>query len=132
MFFRVPTNTLTNARKDLYIAPKDTVVYDDYGNEIVTYKEPFYFGKVNYQPMTFRSLQSYMSAFGETKNNIIQCLIDYKDKDKIKDFDKAYLYGVTPTDESVNGEKANYLVRSCRKQNTKIMVILEEIIKEGI
>ncbi len=132
MFFKVANDTISNARKTMYIAPKVGVEVDDYGNEIVLYGKPFTFGKVNYQPMTWKSLQSYMSVYGETKNDVVQCLIDYKDIGKIKDFDRAYLYGATPKGEEIYGQNANYEVKACRKQNTKVMIILEEIIKEEI
>ena len=84
----------------------------------------------NYQPLTWRTLQSYMSSFGETKNNVVQMLIDYTDKGIFKEFDLMYLYGASPKGEQVYGENANYIVKAFREQNTKIMVILEEIIKE--
>ena len=104
--------------------------YDDYNNEIVEYNKPFYYGMRNYQPLTWRTLQSYMSSFGETKNNVVQMLIDYTDKGIFKEFDLMYLYGASPKGEQVYGENANYIVKAFREQNTKIMVILEEIIKE--
>ena len=130
-FFQTSMDTISNARKDIYIATKkDQIAIDDYGNEIVEYEKPKFLGKLNYQPMTWRSLQSYMSVYGETKSNVVQCLIDYKDKDLIKEFDKAYLYEATPEGEIVNGENANYIVKACRVQNTKVIVIMEEIIKE--
>ena len=47
-----------------------------------------------------------------------------------KQFDLAYLYGITPNNEIKNGDNANYIIRAFKPQNTKIMVILEEIIKE--
>ena len=114
----------------MYIATKNEVVADDYDNEIVTYNEPFFFGYVNYQPLTAKQLEAYMKVYGETENNIVSCLIDYKDKNKFNIFDLAYLYDATPTNEINYGDNANYKVRAFKPQNTKIMVILEEIIKE--
>ena len=120
-----------NWNKELYIASKKGVTYDDYNNEIVEYEKPFYFGRVNYQPLNrVKDLQAYIREFGETKNNVVSCLINYTDDGKIKPFDLAYLYGATPKGETVYGSNANYLVRSYKPQNTKIMVIFEEIIKE--
>lgn len=120
-----------NWNKDLYIARKqEQVDIDDYGNEIVRYNQPFYFGKVNYQPLTSKQLEAYIRQYGETNNNIVSCLIDYKNKDSFKQFDIAYLYGATPENEINYGDNANYLIRAFKPQNTKIMVILEEIIKE--
>ena len=115
----------------MYIATKkDEVEHDDYNNEIVKYDTPFYFGKVNYEPLTAKQLEAYIKTYGETENNVVSCLIDYKDKDKFNIFDLAYLYGINPNGESQNGDNANYKVRAFKPQNTKIMVILEEIIKE--
>lgn len=115
----------------MYIATKkDDVVVDGYENEIVTYNEPFFFGYVNYQPLTTKQMEAYIKTYGETENNIVSCLIDYKDKNKFNIFDVAYLYDATPNNETINGDNANYRVRAFKPQNTKIMVILEEIIKE--
>ena len=115
----------------MYVATKrNDVVIDDYENEIVTYNEPFFFGYVNYQPLTTKQREAYIKTYGETENNIVSCLIDYKDKNKFDVFDVAYLYDANPSNEKTYGEDANYLVRAFKPQNTKIMVILEEIIKE--
>ena len=114
--FKSKNNIFQNWNKDMYIATKKSVSYDDYNNEIVEYNKPFYFGRVNYQPLTKKDLEAYIKAFGETNNNIVSCLIDYTD--------------ATPKGEIKYGDKANYLVRSYKPQNTKIMVIFEEIIKE--
>ena len=129
---KLKNNIFQNWNKDLYIATKDrdNITYDDYNNEIVEYNKPFYFGKVNYQPLTTKQLEAYIKAFGETNNNIVSCLIDYTDNGKFEQFDLAYLYGATPTGEIKYGDNANYIVRSYKPQNTKIMVIFEEIIKE--
>ena len=130
--FKPRNDIFKNWNKDLYIATKKNITHDDYNNEIVEYNEPFYFGKVNYQPLTRKDLEAYIKAFGETTNNIVSCLIDYTDDGKFKQFDLAYLYGATPKGETKYGDNANYLVRSYKPQNTKIMVIFEEIIKEEV
>ena len=128
--FNPKSHIFQNWNKPMYIATKDDVVVDDYENEIVTYNKPFFFGYVNYQPLTTKQLEAYMQTYGETENNIVSCLIDFKDRYKFNIFDVAYLYDATPTDEVKNGDNANYRVRAFKPQNTKIMVILEEIIKE--
>jgi len=127
VMFNVSFDTFTNRNKDIYIAPKIGVEYDDYNNEIVKYDKPFYYGMKNYQPLTWRNLQSYMSIYGETNRNVVQLLVDYTDRGKFKQFDLAYLYGATPKGEKVYGENANYVIKAVREQNVKIMVILEEI-----
>lgn len=130
--FKPKNNIFKNWNKDMYIATKKDVTYDDYNNEIVNYNKPFFFGRINYQPLTGKSLEAYMQAYGETENNIVSCLIDYTDQDKFKAFDLAYLYGKTPEGEKKYGDNANYKVRAFKPQNTRIMVLLEEIIKEEL
>ena len=119
-----------NLHKKLYIATKNNVTYDDYNNEIIDYNKPFYLGKFNYQPLTGNELQAYLSAYGETKNKLIRLFLDIKYINKFKEFDLAYLYNVEPKNERVYGENANYKVKTFAPQNTKIMVVFEEIIKE--
>lgn len=130
--FNPPNSIFQNWNKDLYIATKKQVSVDEYNNEIVEYNEPFYFGQVNYEPLTGKNLEAYIKAYGETNNNIVSCLIDYVDDKKFKQFDLAYLYGATPEGEQVYGDNANYIVRAYKPQNTKIMVLLEEIVKEVV
>jgi sulfur relay (sulfurtransferase) DsrC/TusE family protein len=132
MTFKPINSIYQNWSKDLYIATKDrnNITYDENNNEIVKYNEPFYFGKVNYQPLTRKDLEAYIKQYGETNNNIVSCLIDYVDDGKFQQLDLAYLYGVTPENELQYGDNANYIVRSYKPQNTKIMVIFEELVKE--
>ena len=128
--FNAPFDTTSNAKKPLFIAKKKEVQTDDYMNEIVIYDTPFYFGMVNYEPLTGNDLEAYIKTYGETNRSIIRLFIDYIYKDVIKQFDLAYLYGVTPDSEKINGNNANYSVKTAKEQNTKIMVLFEEIIKE--
>ena len=129
--FNPTTNIFQNWNKDMYIATKKEVLYDDFDNEIVIYNEPFHYKKVNYQPLTTKQMEAFIKTYGETENNVVSCLIDAKDKDKFDIFDVAYLYDATPENEVKNGANANYKVRAFKPQNTKIMVILEEIVKEN-
>ena len=128
--FNPKSHILQNWNKPMYIATKNDVVLDDNENEIVTYNEPFFFGLVNYQPLTTKQLEAYIQTYGETENNIVSCLIDFKDRYKFNIFDLAYLYDAKPDNETINGTNANYVVRAFKPQNTKIMVILEELTKE--
>lgn len=125
--FKPENNIYTNWNKDIYIATKDSITIDDYGNEIVTYNEPFYLGKVNYQPLTKKDLEAYIKAYGETTHNIVSFLLDYRKDGLFNILDIAYLYGATPEEEIINGDNANYIIRAYKPQNTKIMVILEEM-----
>lgn len=122
-----------NYKKPLYVANKDKEpLIDEYNNEIVTYSEPFLLGRFNYQALFGQDLYSFMSAFGETQNKLVRVFIDSKYKGMVNQFDKVYLYDANPKNEDINGENANYIVRVCTPQNTKIMLIFEEITKEEI
>lgn len=128
--FKANYNTISNKDKPIYIATKKNVIVDDYNNEIITYNTPIYLGRVNYQPLSGRDLQSYISAYGETKNKLVRAFFDLSYIDKIKEFDVVYLYNAKPINEKQNGDKANYKVKTFIQQNIKIMAIFEEIIKE--
>ena len=128
--FNAPNDIFVNKDKDIYIAKKNGVDCDDVGNEIVVYDTPFYLGKINYQPLSGNDLQAYISAYGETKNKLLRAFLDLSYIDKFKEFDVAYLYGITPDGETKNGNNANYKVKTFVQQNIRIMVIFEEIIKE--
>lgn len=119
-----------NLYKPIYIATKKSIEVDDYNNEIITYNKPFFYKNMNYQPLNGNDLMAYMSTYGETKNKLIRVFIDATDIGLFKEFDLAYLYGITPEGEENYGEKANYKIRTYAEQNTKIMVVFEEIIKE--
>lgn len=121
-----------NRNKPLYIATKQTPIFDDYGNEIITYSTPVYIGRFNYEPLyNSVSLYNEMAEYGEIKHKLVRAFIDIKHRGKIHDFDLAYLYGATPTNEITNGANANYEVRTVIEQNSRILVIFEEIVKEG-
>lgn len=128
--FNSINNIFSNWNKTMYISTKKEIQNDEFNNEIVIYNKPFYFGKVNYEPLTTKQLEAFMRAYGETDNNIVSCLINFKDRYKFNIFDKAYLYDANPKGEKNYGDNANYVVRAFKPQNTKVMVILEEIIKE--
>lgn len=121
----------TNLYKKIYIARKSDIEYDDYNNQIVTYDTPFYLGKFNYQPIVEgKELYAYMREHGETKGRLIKLFLDAKYDGMFKEFDLAYLYGANPNNEEIDGENANFKVTVFAPQNTVILVIFEEIIKE--
>ena len=66
--FKAPNHIFQNWNKDLYIANKSDVVKDEYNNQIVTYSKPFYFGKVNYQPLTKKDLEATMNYLLDFKS----------------------------------------------------------------
>lgn len=128
--FKPVNNIFKNWDKPMYIATKNKVTYDDYNNEIVEYNKPFYYGKHNYQPLVGNQLQAYVATYGEVKGEVARLFIDYTDKGKFKQFDLAYLYGATPEGETQYGENANFIIKTYKEQNLKIMVVFEEIIKD--
>lgn len=127
--FKPENDIYRNWNKDIYIATRtaEQVELDDYGNQIQTFNEPFYLGKVNYQPLTKKDLEAYYKEYGATTNNIVSFLLDYRKDGLFNKLDIAYLYGATPDGEVINGDNANYIIRAYKPQNTKIMVILEEM-----
>ena len=128
--FNAPFDTISNANKEMYIARKKSVEYDDYNNEIVKYDKPEFFGMRMYQPLVGNDLEAYIRTYGETNSNVVRCFINSYERGTIKTFDLAYLYGANPKGELVYGDNANYRVKTVKEQNTKIMILFEEIIKE--
>jgi hypothetical protein len=126
----INTGIFKNIYRPLYIAKKFKIEYDDYNNEIIKYDKPKFMGKFNYQPLAGDELNAYMSVYGETKNKLIRLFLDIKYINEFKEFDLAYLYEASPKSEEINGEYANYSVKTFAPQNTKILVVFEEIIKE--
>lgn len=127
--FKPQNHIYKNWNKDIYIATRnvEATTYDDYNNEIEVFNEPFYLGKFNYQPLNARNLEAYFKEYGTTTNNIVSFLLDYRYDNLFKELDVAYLYNNSPKDENVFGDNANYRIRAYKPQNTKIMVILEEM-----
>ena len=112
-------------KKDLYIASFVKDEYDDEGNKIPTYAEPEYVGKENIQPL---SGESDIVEYGTRVTKMQKVLLDYdKYLGKFKENDLAYLDGITPDDEQVNGDSANYRIDSVRNQNRKIAIYFEKL-----
>ena len=112
-------------KKDLYIASFLKDEYDDEGNKISTYDEPIYIGKENIQPL---SGESDVTEYGEKVIKMQKVLLDYDEYlGKFKEKDLAYLDGITPKDEQVYGDNANYKINSVRNQNKKIAIYVEKL-----
>ena len=112
-------------KKDLYIASFLKDEYDDEGNKISTYAKPDYIGKENIQPW---SVQSDVAEYGTRVTKMQKVLLDYdKYLGKFKENDLAYLDGITPKDEQVYGDNANYKINSVRNQNKKIAIYFEKL-----
>lgn len=116
-----------NLKSKLYIAKKLESIEDEFGNEITNYDKPIkYF--FNVQPA---STASEIQAFGELAKSMKVAVITEKDKylNKFKEFDLAYLDGITPDNESINGINANYRVYAVQPQNAIIKVYFIKLVK---
>ncbi|MGX8835320.1 hypothetical protein ACWG0P_14055 [Amedibacillus sp. YH-ame6] len=113
--------------KEAWIAPflkKDT---DDDDNIIFTYDKPYCFGA----NLNTLSGSAEMQMYGERFKNIVKCMLNMDDWfGKIHEEDRAYLYGRTPSGESVNGDQANYRVDRILCQNIKMIVYFERLPNE--
>lgn len=112
-------------KKELYIASFLQDEYDDEGNKIAIYDKPIYIGKENIQPL---SGQSDIVEYGTRVTKMQKVLLDYdKYLGNFKENDLAYLDGITPENEQVNGDNANYRIDSVRNQNKKIAIYFEKL-----
>ena len=79
--------------KRIWIAKKIGAKENDYGTEIPIYDKPVEY-KMNVQPL---SSEADIAEFGEKANQIQRAVIEYKKYfGKFKEFDVAYLDGVSP------------------------------------
>ncbi len=112
-------------KKDVYIASKLGVDYDDETNEIVSYDtpnaEPY---KFNYQPV---NTDAEIAEFGEKSSVMKKAVIPMSYKGMFKEFDVAYLDDVTPEGERKNGDNANYRLLPPREGNSVIIIYFEKI-----
>lgn len=80
---------------------------------------------MNVQPI---SSSDDIQEFGENAKLIQKAVINYnKYFGKFKEFDVAYLDGITPEGETVNGEKANYSLYPPRNQNKRIIIYFKRL-----
>ena len=100
------------------------MIDDDY-NETSVYDKPVLY-KMNIQPA---NASSDLEAFGETSFSMMRAVVPYEFfKGKIKEFDVAYVY-TKPEGEAMNGDNADYRVKSVAEQNLVIVIYLEKITK---
>lgn len=126
MFEGTLFNTFKYVKSKCYIGSKLESDFDDNGNEIKKFAKPkeYFF---NIQPV---SSASDIQDFGENASKMKVAVITNRAKyeNKFKEFDCAYLDGVTPSGEKVNGQNANYRVYSVRPQNVVIRVFFMKIV----
>jgi hypothetical protein len=109
--------------KKIYISKKLKVEVDEEDNEIVVYDKPTYY-EFNYQPV---NSYSEIVEFGEKCSIMKKMVIPITYINMFKEFDVAYLDGVSPKEEKVNGENANYRLLPPRNGNSVIIIYLEKI-----
>ena len=111
--------------KDVYIASKVGTQLDDEGNEITIYdkpnEEPY---KFNYQTL---STDADIAEFGENAKIMKKAVIPISYQGQFKEFDVAYLDGVTPDREENYGDNANYRLLPPRDGNSVIIIYFEKL-----
>lgn len=110
-------------KKTIYIASKLEVQLDDEGNEIAIYGEPMPY-EFNYQPTLS---DSEIAEFGEDANMMQKAVIPISYKNQFKEFDVAYLDGITPNEEARNGINANYRLLPPRNGNAVIIIYFKKL-----
>ncbi len=115
----------TEWKKDVYIASKIGTQLDIEGNEINKYSkpnsEPY---KFNYQPV---NTNADISEFGEKASIMKKAVIPISYQGMFKEFDVAYLDGVTPDGEEEPGDNANYRLLPPRDGNSVIIIYFEKL-----
>lgn len=109
-----------NLYTNCYIASKLDPEDDGNGNEIPKYDKPILY-RFNIQPV---NSDSEIREFGELAPSMKVAVLTDRDKydNVFKEYDKAYLDGASPSNESINGEYSNYKIYSVRNQNTAIRI----------
>ena len=94
-------------------------------NEINVYEkpnsEPY---KFNYQPV---NTDADIAEFGEKASIMKKAVIPISYQGHFKEFDVAYLDGVTPEGEEEHGDNANYRLLPPRDGNSVIIIYFEKL-----
>ena len=109
-------------RKDVFVAKRLGSSRDSQGNKVYTYDTPIAYN-FNIQPM---NADTVIEMFGANAKEMFRALIVNKEYD-IKELDKVYLNGNTPTNELNNGDNANFIVRRVSTQNIVTVFYFESI-----
>ena len=111
--------------KDVYIASKIGTQLDIEGNEINVYEKPNSESyKFNYQPV---NTDADIAEFGEKASIMKKAVIPISYQGQFKEFDVAYLDGVTPDGEENYGDNANYRLLPPRDGNSVIIIYFEKL-----
>lgn len=121
-------------KKDIYIAKKEKDedgqdIIDKYGK--VKYLKPEKY-RFNVQPIggttNSTSGRTNIEDYGQKAMQMQRAIIDYKKYfGEFEEDDLAYLDGASPTDEIVNGEKANFRIDAVLNQNKVIAIYFEKL-----
>lgn len=113
--------------KDIYIAKKIGVKEDKNGNDYAVYDEPqkYHF---NVQPVVS---DTELNPYGFSGTQTMRAICSRSKYENIfHEGDVAYIDGVTPDDEKVYGQKANYVIKgNPLNQNLLTIIYFEKIIK---
>ena len=111
--------------KDVYIASKVGTQLDVEDNEITIYDKP------NEKPYRFNyqtlSTDADIAEFGENAKIMKKAVIPISYQGQFKEFDVAYLDGVTPDGEENYGDNANYRLLPPRDGNSVIIIYFEKL-----
>lgn len=121
------TYVFRNVYSFLYISPKLGTKEDENHNEIAYYGEPI---KYRWNVQTIKD-ESEQREFGELAPKMKVATISFTEQyeGKFKEFDLAYLDGVTPNNEVVIGQNANYRIYAVRPQNSIIKIYFLRLTK---
>jgi hypothetical protein len=113
-----------NWAKSLYIASYvGEPSLDDEGNEVRNYDKPVKY-LFNYQPLTsYNDIQ----VFGKDAQIVKKMVIPIEYAGRFKEYDLAYLDGVTPDGEENYGDKANYVLLPPKEGNSVIIIYCQKI-----
>jgi hypothetical protein len=113
-----------NWAKYLYIASYvGEPSLDDEGNEVRNYDKPVKY-LFNYQPLTsYNDIQ----VFGKDAQIVKKMVIPIEYAGRFKEYDLAYLDGVTPDGEENYGDKANYVLLPPKEGNSVIIIYCQKI-----
>jgi hypothetical protein len=118
-----PITDIDQWRKQIFIASKTGDDIDDLGNSISVYDIPVEY-KFNYRGV---SSQAEMVEFGEDAKTMLRMVIPISYKNQFKEFDVAYVDGVTPEGEGVNGANANYRLLPPRNGGSVVIIYMKRI-----
>ena len=114
--------------KEIYIASKLGVQEDKNGNDYAIYDKPkkYYF---NIQPVTS---DTELAVYGLVETQTMKAICSRAEYEHFfKEGDVAYIDGVTPEGEEINGEKANYYIKgNPLNQNLLTVIYFAKIINK--